>query len=190
MKKIILITGMPGSGKSTAAKIFSDIKVPVVGMGDAVREQMRERGIEINDINLRSFSAEMRAKFGPDYVINLVSSKLDGVLASNDIAVLDGVRNVAEIDFLKKAGHETRSIAILTDKEVRYSRMLDRHNESDSDSFSGFELRDQKELKFGISEVISLADRYILNNSSFDSFKSSLLEVYQQELENTQTKNT
>ena len=39
MKKVIILTGMPGSGKSTAALEFSNLNVPVIGMGDAIRKE-------------------------------------------------------------------------------------------------------------------------------------------------------
>ena len=53
MKKVIVLTGMPGSGKSTAGIEFSKLDVPLVGMGDAVRKEMHRRGIEINNRSLR-----------------------------------------------------------------------------------------------------------------------------------------
>ncbi|MEM3846047.1 MAG: AAA family ATPase, partial [Candidatus Parvarchaeota archaeon] len=46
---------MPGSGKSTAAEEFSKLGIPVIGMGDAVRREMRRKGVDINNRTMRLF---------------------------------------------------------------------------------------------------------------------------------------
>lgn len=178
MKKVIALTGMPGSGKSTASETLAGFGLPVVSMGNAVRSEMRKQGIEINDLNLREFAAKSREKYGPDYVIKLVSSELEKAFVSSDSVVLDGARNIAEIGFLKKASYNVYLIAIVADKGTRYDRMLKRHNKSDSDSVEGLAARDLKELGFGVSELIALSDYYIVNNSNpVEEFKASLTSV-------------
>ncbi len=178
MKKVLALTGMPGSGKSTASETLAGLGLPVVSMGNAVRSEMRKQGIEINDSNLRDFAAKSREKYGPDYVIKLVSSELENAFVSSDSVVLDGARNIAEIDFLKKANYNVYLAAIVADKSTRYDRMLKRHNKSDSDSVEGLVARDAKELGFGVSELIALSDYYIVNNyDGVEEFKNSLVSL-------------
>jgi len=44
--RLILIAGMPGSGKSIVSSIARELGLPVYVMGDVVREEARRRGIE------------------------------------------------------------------------------------------------------------------------------------------------
>ena len=146
MKKVIILTGMPGSGKSTAAIEFQKLKVPVIGMGDAVRKEMRRRGIEINNRSIRLFSKRMTKEHGNKYVSGLV----------------------------KKEGYKPIILGIIADKQVRFKRIVKRKNESDFSSYSEFEWREKLELGYGIAEVIASADYYIDNMGSKEKFLNDI----------------
>ena len=166
MKKVIILTGMPGSGKSTAAIEFQKLKVPVIGMGDAVRKEMRRRGIEINNRSIRLFSKRMTKEHGNKYVIDLVKKELMEVFKNTNIAVLDGSRRMSEVEEVKKEGYKPIILGIIADKQVRFRRIVKRKNESDFSSYSEFEWREKQELGYGIAEVIASADYYIDNMRS------------------------
>jgi dephospho-CoA kinase len=174
MKKVIILTGMPGSGKSTAALEFSNLNVPVIGMGDAIRKEMKRLGIEINNRSLRLFSKKMTRIHGRKYVINLVKKELLEVFKTNNIVVLDGARRISEVEEVKKEGYRPVILAIIADKEVRFNRIVKRKNESDFSSYSEFEWREKQELGYGISEVIASADYYIDNNGSEKLFLQNI----------------
>ena len=38
--------GLPGSGKSEAAAVARDLGIPVVTMGDVIRQECRDRGLD------------------------------------------------------------------------------------------------------------------------------------------------
>ena len=42
--KLVVVTGMPGAGKSEVADTFRSANVPVIVMGDVIREEVRRRG--------------------------------------------------------------------------------------------------------------------------------------------------
>ncbi|MCL4398497.1 MAG: AAA family ATPase [Candidatus Parvarchaeota archaeon] len=166
MKKVIILTGMPGSGKSTAALEFLKLKIPVIGMGDAVRKEMRRRGMEINNRSIRLFSKRMTAEHGNKYVIDLVKKELIEVFKTANIAVLDGSRRMSEVDEVSNEGYKPVILCIIADKQVRFKRIVKRKNESDFSSYSEFEWREKQELGYGIAEVIASADYYIDNMRS------------------------
>ena len=174
MKKVIILTGMPGSGKSTAAIEFKKLKVPVIGMGDAVRKEMRRRGLEINNRSIRLFSKRMTKEHGNKYVIDLVKKELKEVFKTADIAVLDGSRRMSEVDEVKKEGHKPIILGITADKQVRFKRIVKRKNESDFSSYSEFEWREKQELGYGIAEVIASADYYLDNMGSKKKFLNDI----------------
>lgn len=177
MKRIIAITGMPGSGKSTATDILKKEGFKFAGMGDAVRKEMLEKGIGINNVSLRRYALKI-GKISKYYVLNLVKKDIDNIFKEKDVVILDGVRRLAEIEKLKKDGYNTISIGIIADKQLRYERMLKRGNSSDMKNFEEFEWREEQELKFGIAEVISTADYYLINNSGLDEFTSNLHALF------------
>ncbi len=170
MKKVIILTGMPGSGKSTAALEFLKLKIPVIGMGDAVRKEMRRRGMEINNRSIRLFSKRMTAEHGNKYVIDLVKKELIEVFKTANIAVLDGSRRMSEVDEVSNEGYKPVILCIIADKQVRFKRIVKRKNESDFSSYSEFEWREKQELGYGIAEVIASADYYIDNMRSKGAF--------------------
>jgi dephospho-CoA kinase len=170
MKKVIILTGMPGSGKSTAAMEFSKLNVPIIGMGDAVRKEMRRRGIEINNRSIRLFSKRMTEKNGKKYVINLVKKELLETFKTHDIAVLDGSRRLSEVEEVKREGYKPIILGIIADKETRFSRIIKRKNESDFSSYKEFEWREKLELGYGVAEVIASADYYIDNSKNKNEF--------------------
>jgi len=43
--KLIAFVGMPASGKSEASAVVRSLKIPVVSMGDEVREEAKRRGL-------------------------------------------------------------------------------------------------------------------------------------------------
>lgn len=178
MKRIIALTGMPGSGKSTAADILRREGLQFVSMGDAVRKEMAGKGIPIDNVSLRNYALEIRKKFGDDYVLDLVKKDIAEKMKSTDVIILDGLRNILEAEELKKEGYEVLLLGIIADKMLRYERILKRNRESDPHSFRDFEWREQQELKFGVSQVIALSDIYIFNNSTMDYFKEGLTDIF------------
>lgn len=174
MKKVVILTGMPGSGKSTAALEFFNLKVPVVGMGDAVRREMKRRGLEINNRSIRLFSKKMTAEHGDKYVINLVKKELMDVFKDKSLVVLDGSRRMSEVEEVRKEGYKPIILCIVADKILRFDRIVRRRNESDFSSYSEFEWREKQELGYGIAEVIASADYYINNDGSKEQFLADI----------------
>ena len=78
--KIIAFAGMPFSGKSEAVRIAKEKNIPVIRMGDMVWDEVKKRGLELNDKNVGTIANEMRQKHGKDIwakkTIERVKSKL------------------------------------------------------------------------------------------------------------------
>jgi len=63
---VIAFTGMPGAGKSEAVLIAKEMGYPVFRIGDCVMEEVKSRGLPLDDKNVGSIATEMRRKFGFD----------------------------------------------------------------------------------------------------------------------------
>ena len=170
--KVIAFTGMPGSGKSEAVRVAREIGIPVVRMGDCVWEEVKKRGLELNDENVGRIANEMREKHGMDIWARRTLEKID---PSWDKVVIDGVRNIEEVEFFReKLGKDFMLVAIHASPETRYKRLMERKREDDSTTLEKIKERDERELRWGIGVVIALADVIIVNEGSLEEFREKV----------------
>ena len=54
--KIIAFVGAPASGKTEAANVARELGIPVISMGDVIREELRRRGLPLTDENAVSYT--------------------------------------------------------------------------------------------------------------------------------------
>ena len=173
--KVIAFTGMPGSGKSEAVKVAREMGIPVIRMGDCVWEEVRKRGLELNDENVGRIANEMREKYGKDIWAKRTFEKID---PSWDIVVIDGIRNIEEVDFFReKLGKDFTLIAIHASPETRYRRLMERKREDDSTTLEKIKERDERELGWGIGVVIAMADVIITNDGSLHGFREKIKDT-------------
>ena len=182
MKLIICIAGMPGSGKSIIAKAATDLKLPVVNMGDVVREETLKRYGVIKPDLMRKVSTDLRREFGNKVIAVRTLERIKGI--SDPIIVVDGIRSLDEIDVFKSYGNVI-IIAIHASPKTRFERIRRRGRPGDPDNWDDFCRRDLVELSFGIGNVIALADYMIVNEGSIeDAYKSAreILERLKQDV--------
>ncbi|HIP25737.1 MAG TPA: hypothetical protein EYG81_04690, partial [Archaeoglobus profundus] len=100
--RVIAFVGLPLSGKSTAAKVAEEMGIPVVCMGDIVREEAKKRGLALTDENLGKIANELRQKEGLDAIakrcIPIIREKGKDV----GVVVIDGIRGIAEVERFKR----------------------------------------------------------------------------------------
>lgn len=166
---------MPGSGKTEATLLLKDLNIPVITMGDRIREEMKKRNIEINSENMRKFMLNLREEEGMDAVARKCLPYIYNI--SSDIVIIDGIRNQEEIDFFKINLNNFKVIAILAKPEIRYQRLMDRKREDDSFDIKKLKERDYKELSVGIGKVIENADYNIINESTKEHLKNEFKKI-------------
>lgn len=175
--KIIAFAGMPCSGKSEAVTIAKEIKIPVVRMGDAVWEETKCRGLELTDKNVGKVANEMRETNGKDIWARRTVEKIHS-LSSVECVIIDGIRNVEEIDTFKTMlGHNFILIAIEASDEIRQKRVLQRKRTDDSSSLKDIKARDQRELGWGLGSVFAVADIIVPNDGSVEDFHKKIKQI-------------
>jgi len=171
--KVIGFVGLPASGKTEAAKVAQKLGIPVIRMGDVVREEVRRRGLDITEENVGKVANDIRAKGGMDAVarrcIPLIKA-MDG-----SIVVVDGLRGGAEVEVYKKA-FETQFtlIAIIASQKNRFARALARKRNDDIVDWEGFKQKDDRELRWGLKEAMKMADVLIDNNGTLEEFRENV----------------
>lgn len=174
--KILAITGMPGSGKATIREALEKRGIPVLVMRHVVEDEMRAKGIEVNNVNLREYATGLRKKFGYTVVAERTLERAKKL--GKDTVIFDGVRGDMEIEFLRKQkGVELVLIAAIASAETRFRRLQERGLEWDMKTREEFDYRDNKELSWGLGKAIEMADYKIENESTFEEFKERIGKV-------------
>lgn len=178
--KIVLIVGLPGSGKDEAAKaIGEELGYKVLTMSDELLEELKRRGLKVTRENMRKVGMELREKMGPSAVAKLVIERIERMRDEQGF-VVSGIRNIEEIEeFERRFGDDVITIAILAFKKMRFLRQLRRKRPGfDKGSFDEFLSEDRKEIRtFHLGDAIAASDYFILNEGSLEDLKWEILRL-------------
>ena len=167
---LILVAGMPGSGKSVVSRVARGLGLPVYVMGDIVREEAARRGIEPTPANLNMLARRLREEYGPTVIAERVAEKI----RTNNcpVAVVDGVRSLQEVEVFQKLA-DTVIVAVHASPRTRFERLRRRGRPGDPKTWEEFRQRDLTELSFGLGSVIALADYMLINEGSLEEFEET-----------------
>jgi dephospho-CoA kinase len=167
--RIIIITGMPGAGKSEVARAFRDIGVPVIVMGDVVREETRRRGLDTNPENTRKIMLELRERNGLGAIAKYCLNHLQHL--ESDVIVVEGCRSIAEIDVFDDYSDEVTIICVHSSPKVRYARLRNRNRPDAPPTWDNFRERDVREISVGLGGVIALSDIMLINEGTLEDLR-------------------
>lgn len=170
---IIGLTGMPGAGKSEAARLLEERGFRIVEMGNVVRSLMYEEGIAVTNESFRAFASELRQKHGQTFVAQEIVKKLANT-EDHEMVCIAGIRSTGEIDYFKSKLNNIKVIAIVAPKETRFFRLKSRGRTDDPKSIGDFEFREQKEEGWGILGAINAADSIVLNTGDITNLNHEL----------------
>ena len=157
---IVAITGMPGAGKSTAAKALENLGMKRVVMGDVIREETVRRGLTADEKNTGEVMKDLRRTHTEGAVAELVLKRVEN--SRPDLLIVDGIRSVAEVEVFRKAG-KVLLLAIHASRGRRFTLLKERGRSDDPITYEGFLKRDERELDVGIGRAIALSDEFISN---------------------------
>ncbi|HEY7777217.1 MAG TPA: AAA family ATPase [Nitrososphaeraceae archaeon] len=163
---IVALTGMPGAGKTTVANYLAQKGIPLLIMGDVVREAAQNEGLEPTSDNLAKLMLRLREKNGPEAIAHLIANKIKNMKKEDNefgVVIVDGIRSMAEIQVLKDVGN-IKLLAIHGSIITRYSHIKERARSDVPSNIGEFDKRDRVEMGVGISDAIALADETISNN--------------------------
>ncbi len=182
---ILVVVGLPGSGKSTVAEMLREEGFDVIEFGDIWRELLRKSRIPLNDPRAtREFTRRLRERYGKDiysrYAVRRIKKSMRHV-------VLMGLRSTYELDYLKKKVKGIEIIAIRSPFETRFRRLRIRAKPEDPKTLSDFRwletrekrgfLPDKKEERHGVLVVMKQARYTIDNSGTVEELRKSLYSV-------------
>uniref|UniRef100_A0A7C1TAB3 Flagellar hook-basal body complex protein FliE n=1 Tax=Thermofilum pendens TaxID=2269 RepID=A0A7C1TAB3_THEPE len=174
---VILVAGMPGSGKSVVSEAARKIGYDIVRMGDVVREIALELGRQTTDESLGEIALRIRAEYGMNIVARLTLHKACTGYRNKPI-VVEGIRNLEELDFFKSHAARCYLMAVHASPKTRFLRLTSRGRSDDPRSWEEFVRRDLRELRMGLGSVIALADVMLINeDKTLDEFMEEAMKT-------------
>jgi dephospho-CoA kinase len=174
---VIGTVGLPGSGKGEAAAVARDAGIPVVTMGDVIREECRDRGLD-PATHHGEIAQALREENGPDAIaarsLPIIRERLAD--AGTDTVLVDGLRSGVEADRFEDAfGDDWVLVSIEAPFDVRKDRISERGRDN-TDGSVGETLRDRddRERGFGMDDAMARADVTIDNTDSLDAFRARI----------------
>jgi dephospho-CoA kinase len=173
--RVIGTVGLPGSGKGEAANVAADAGVPVVTMGNVIRQECRDRGLDPAEHH-GEIAVALREENGPDAIAQRSLPVIEDHLADSEVVLVDGIRSGVEVERFEEAfGDDFVLVSIEAPFEVRESRLDDRGR--DDPNVESLEERDERELGFGMGEAMERADVTIENTDSLADFQRQFRAV-------------
>lgn len=113
---VLVLTGFPCSGKSTAASMLEDAGYPVVGMGETLRGAIDWT----EEDEVWDYAEELREQHGEHGVAVPCARELRDGLEDNELVILEGSRTPAEAEYIEDELEEPTVVCwISADIEAR-----------------------------------------------------------------------
>jgi dephospho-CoA kinase len=164
---------MPGCGKEELLQVAAELGFRVVRMGDVVREEAHRRGIKFSDETVGGMAHEERVRHG----FGIWAERTVPWIKDRTTAV-DGIRGREELEVFRRTfGEDLVVVAIHASPKTRYERIKKRSRGDDAVSWEEFLRRDERELGWGLAEVIATADHVIVNDGDLETMRARCREV-------------
>ena len=181
--RVIGTVGLPGSGKGEAAAVARERGVPVVTMGDVIREACRNRGLDPAEHH-GEVARALRAEDGPAAIAERSLPMIEAALDGSDAVLVDGLRSDVELDRFRDAfGDAFRLVSVEAPFETRADRLLDRARDDTDLDRESLREREERELGFGMGEVMDRADIVIENTDTLDAYREQIRAVLDGDLD-------
>jgi dephospho-CoA kinase len=182
---VIGVTGLPGSGKSVVARVAKNLEFDVIRMGDVIRDEAIKRNADVGET-----AVKLREEYGKYVVaercVEIIKESIHNTpnnKVNNLKYIIEGIRSPEEVKIFKRNFRGFKVIAVHSNPNTRFMRVKKRKRYDDSTSFHEFKKRDNRELKFGIGNVIANSNFMIVNEGPIWKFKNSIRSIL-----NTETK--
>ncbi|WP_049929099.1 AAA family ATPase [Halopiger goleimassiliensis] len=175
---VIGTVGLPGSGKGEAATVAREEGIPVVTMGDVVRQETADRGLDPAKDHGKVAQA-LRDEHGPAAIAERSLPMIEDRLEDHDVVLVDGIRSDVEVDAFERRFDENFTlVSIEAPFEVRAERIEARGRDAGADD-GGEPLaaRDERERGFGMDDAMARADVVVENTDTLEAFHDRIRAI-------------
>lgn len=174
--KVVSIVGMAGAGKSEVARLFEESGYIRIRFGDVTDEEVKKRGLELNEQNERYIRELLRKEYGMSAYAKLNLTKIDEASKYSNV-VVDGLYSWEEYTFLKTYyGENFYVVAVWASPTTRYARLTTRLNRrlTPEEATS----RDRTEIEnTNKGGPIAMAGFTIINESSLENLEKETKRI-------------
>lgn len=179
-RKVLVFVGMPGAGKSVCVDHLKSKGLPSLYFGGITIDEIKQRGLEVNETNERLVREDIRAKEGKGAYALRILAKLEKYFdEGSKCVVVDGLYSWTEYKIFKDTlAGDAVIIAVVASRELRHSRLTSRDirplNNQEADS------RDYAEIEnLEKGGPIANADFYLHNAGSAKHMLNTLDHLLQ-----------
>lgn len=180
-KKVLVFVGMPGAGKSVCVDYMKEKGLPYVYFGGITMDEVRRRGMEVNEASEKFVREDIRAKEGKGaYAVRIIAEIEDLLREGADCVVADGLYSWTEYKIFKDSfGDSALIVAIVTPRKVRHARLVNRpirpltSREANTRDYAEIE-----NLEKG--GPIANADYYLANENNVEDLQRDLQKLLDQ----------
>ncbi len=174
--KVVSIVGMAGAGKSVVARVFENAGFRKVRFGDITEEEVKKRGLELNEENERKVREQLRVQHGMAAYALLNLPRIDALLKESNV-VVDGLYSWEEYTLFKdRYGKDFIVIAVWASPLTRYKRLANRKvrplTAAESASRDTSEIENVKK-----GGPIAMADFTLVNETSINELEKDARKV-------------
>ncbi len=123
-----MFVGMPGVGKSVCMEYLKGQKVPSVYFGGITIDEVKRRGMDVNEASEKLVREDIRAKEGKGaYAARIIRQIEEFFEQGNNYVVVDGLYSWTEYKIFKEIfGDRAIMFAIVAPKADRHARLAKR----------------------------------------------------------------
>lgn len=176
---IVGVAGRNGAGKGEVIKLLEARGYIAVSLSDAIRDVLRERGLEESRERMIETGRALRVEGGAGVLGERITAGMD---PARDYAV-DSVRHPAEVDALRAAGQPFVLLWVDADLRVRFERMQARGRVGDPETLAALRELESRELGSAdpaaqqLDAVRRITDRVLCNDRGVDALSKALDEA-------------
>ncbi|NOZ81989.1 MAG: AAA family ATPase [Candidatus Micrarchaeota archaeon] len=173
--RVICVVGLPGSGKSTAARILAEkLDACMYSTGDIIRDEIRRRGLEYTRENDEKISRWFHS--GREHlIVERLFEKIKR--CRKNYVVIDGLRSPSEITLLEKMlGSKIKIISVNVGFEKRLERLKKRKRFEDINE-NYLRERDEREKEYGVETLIKNAEYVVDNSGTVEDLEKKIEEI-------------
>jgi len=126
--QVVALVGMPGAGKSFCTDYLVKKGFPSVYFGGITVDEVKARGLVVNEENEKLVREDLRAKKGLGVMANRVIAKIEDLQQQGHKKIVaDGIYSWSEYKIFKdKYGDNAVIIAVAAPRKLRHERLANR----------------------------------------------------------------
>ncbi len=177
---VIGIVGMPGSGKTVLAEMFSKAGWAKCYFGSVTLKELDRRQLPYNETNEKKVREKLRAEFGEDAYAKCLLPEIMEYAIKGPV-IIDGLYSWSEYLYLKEnLQSRFKVLAVVTNSQTRYDRLVNREKRPLTPE-QAIE-RDHAEIeKLSKGGPIAIADYYIMNNGTIEEYNNNFRTLFTKE---------